>query len=114
MLDSQSNRQLAHKRFPFGACASPKREVRDLIFRMVVENRTRGAPRIHVDLKMPGFRDFGTNNAPMGAESSEGSGAGETVGGFLEQSSGSNCGHGLLLSAEAHLRRAVLLLRDRA
>ena len=32
-----------------------RKEVRDLIFRMVAENRTWGAPRIHGELKMLGF-----------------------------------------------------------
>jgi putative transposase len=31
------------------------RELRELIFRMVAENSNRGAPRIHGELKMPGF-----------------------------------------------------------
>src|ERR1035441_6883698 len=31
------------------------RELRQLIFRMVAENRTWGAPRIHGELKMVGF-----------------------------------------------------------
>jgi repressor of nif and glnA expression len=31
------------------------RELRELIFRMVAENRTWGAPRIHGELKMLGF-----------------------------------------------------------
>jgi putative transposase len=31
------------------------KELRKLIFRMAVENRTWGAPRIHGELKMPGF-----------------------------------------------------------
>ncbi|MGB6693125.1 MAG: IS3 family transposase, partial [Terracidiphilus sp.] len=31
------------------------KELRDLIFRMVAENRTWGAPRIHGELKMLGF-----------------------------------------------------------
>jgi putative transposase len=31
------------------------RELRELIFRMVAENLTWGAPRIHGELKMPGF-----------------------------------------------------------
>src|SRR5580692_9242609 len=39
-------------------CAGRKcvsRELRELIFRMVAENRTWGAPRIHGELKMLGF-----------------------------------------------------------
>jgi repressor of nif and glnA expression len=31
------------------------RELRELIFRMVAENRTWGAPRIHGELRMLGF-----------------------------------------------------------
>jgi transposase InsO family protein len=42
-----------HKARPGRKCVS--RELRELIFRMVVENPTWGAPRIHGELKMLGF-----------------------------------------------------------
>jgi len=47
---------LSRHRTPVGRkCVS--RELRELIFRMVVENPTWGAPRIHGELKMLGFDD---------------------------------------------------------
>jgi len=44
---------LAHRNRAGRKCVS--RELRDLIFRMVAENPTWGAPRIHGELKMLGF-----------------------------------------------------------
>jgi putative transposase len=44
---SRARKQVGRKRLP--------REVRDLIFRMVIENPTWGAPRIHGELLMLGF-----------------------------------------------------------
>jgi putative transposase len=46
-LISRVRRQMGRKRTP--------KEVRELIFRMVVENPTWGAPRIHGELRMLGF-----------------------------------------------------------
>ena len=45
---------LSRRRLRRGRRPTP-REVRDLIFRMVAENRTWGAPRIHGELRMLGF-----------------------------------------------------------
>jgi putative transposase len=45
---------ISRKRFSPGRKPTTK-ELRELIFRMVAENPTWGAPRIHGELKMPGF-----------------------------------------------------------
>jgi hypothetical protein len=45
---------LSRRRTRAGRKCVPK-ELRDLIFRMVAENHTWGAPRIHGELKMLGF-----------------------------------------------------------
>ena len=47
-------RLISRVRRPVGRRPTPK-EVRELIFRMVVENPTWGAPRIHGELRMLGF-----------------------------------------------------------
>src|SRR6266516_3619845 len=47
-------RLISRVRRPIGRRPTPK-EVRELIFRMVVENPTWGAPRIHGELRMLGF-----------------------------------------------------------
>jgi len=47
-------RLISRVRGPVGRRPTPK-EVRELIFRMVVENPTWGAPRIHGELLMLGF-----------------------------------------------------------
>ena len=47
-------RLIAQVRGPVGRRPTPKK-VRELIFRMVVENPTWGAPRIHGELLMLGF-----------------------------------------------------------
>jgi len=42
------------------------RELRELIFRMVAENPTWGAPRIHGELKMPGLQCPSASTPPNG------------------------------------------------
>ena len=61
------------------------KELRELIFRMVAENPTWGAPRIHGELKMLGFEDLGTNRAELDAEGSENSRTRKAVGDILGQ-----------------------------
>jgi hypothetical protein len=63
------------------------RELRGLIFRMVADIPTWGAPRIHGELKMLGFDIFGTNRAALDAASSQESRACKEMGGFSEQPS---------------------------
>lgn len=56
------------------------KELRELIFRMVAENPTWGAPRIHGELTMLGFDVSGT----LGEEGSEESRARKAMDGFSE------------------------------
>jgi hypothetical protein len=57
--------------------------MRDLIFRLVAENRTWGAPRIHGELKMLGF-DISEHSAAMDAEGTQTGRVGEAVENFSE------------------------------
>jgi putative transposase len=76
-------------------------ESRELIFRMVAENPTWGAPRIHGELAMLGFdvseRTVRRSDTP--------------VGGVSQQSSGSHRRDGLLHRSDFDVWCAVLLLR---
>src|SRR5712691_81431 len=56
-LISRVRRQVGRRRTP--------KEVRELIFRMVVENPTWGAPRIHGELRMLGFELIRENHLPL-------------------------------------------------
>jgi hypothetical protein len=51
------------------SCAS--RELRELIFRMVAENRTWGVPRIHGELRMLGLRHLGANCTALDEEGAQ-------------------------------------------
>ena len=46
-----------------------RREVRELIFRIVTENPTWGAPRIYGELQMLGFDSLGAHGFALGATS---------------------------------------------
>ena len=85
------------------------KELRELIFRMVAENPTWGAPRIHGELKMLGF-DISERTVALDAESTTEFGYGKAMGGLSEQSSGSHRCDGFLYRADARVRHAVLLL----
>ena len=85
------------------------KELRELIFRMVGENPTWGAPRIHGELKMLGF-DISERTVALDAESTTEFGYGKAMGGLSEQSSGSHRCDGFLYRADARVRHAVLLL----
>src|SRR5713101_848108 len=74
------------------------KEVRDLIFHMVAENPTWGAPRIHGELLMLGF------------DVSERSRARQTLARLSAQSPRSYRCDGLLHSANDHVRRGLLPL----
>src|SRR5260370_8895057 len=91
------------------------KELRELIFRMVAENLTWGAPRIHGELRMLGFdiseRNIGANGVALDAEGSEECRASEALGGFLGQPPRSDCSDGFLYRADADLRCPALLLR---
>jgi putative transposase len=60
------------------------KELRDLIFRMVAENVTWGAPRIHGELKMLGFDISERSVLRWNAKGSKKPRAGETMGCFPE------------------------------
>src|SRR5882724_1734319 len=91
------------------------KEIRDLIFRMVAENATWGAPRIHGELLMLGFdvseRTISRwmRKAPRDPEPAKRWLA------FVRnhRASRSHCGDGLLHRANDHLRCALLLLCHR-
>ena len=89
------------------------KELRELIFRMVAENPTWGAPRIHGELRMLGFGIsertvlHWMRKAPRSPEPAR------RWATFLGQSPRSHCRHGLLHSANADLWCALLLLRYR-
>jgi hypothetical protein len=89
-------------------------ELRELIFRMVAENPTWGSPRIHGELKMLGF-DVSERTvlrwmrkAPRDREPAKRWAA------FLNNHREAMAAIGLLHPADAHLRRALLLLRHGA
>ena len=63
-------RLLSRVRGPVGRRPTAK-EVRELIFRMVTENPTWGAPRIHGELLMLAF-DIGTDDLPLDETSAKG------------------------------------------
>jgi hypothetical protein len=73
------------------------KEIRDLVFRIVAENPTWGAPRIHGELLMLGFDLSGrTISRWMDATRAEESRTNKALAHLLEKSSGSDCSDGLL------------------
>src|SRR5207249_3100665 len=103
-------RLISRVRRPVGRRPTPK-ELRELIFRMVVENPTWGAPRIHGELRMLGFE---LSERTMDEASTERSSPGQALAGVPAKPSGSDCGHGFLHRANDYLRRALLLLRHQS
>lgn len=63
------------------------KEIRELIFCMVAENPTWGAPRIHGELKMLGFDLSERTVFALDAQSPQESPTGQAMGGLLEQPS---------------------------
>jgi hypothetical protein len=88
------------------------REVRDLIFRMVAENPTWGAPRIHGELLMLGFDVSERSISRWMKRAPREPRPAQRWRAFLAKSQGSDCGHGLLHRANDHLWRALLPLRS--
>src|SRR5437667_11964847 len=86
-------------------------EVRDLIFQMVTENPTWGAPRIHGELLMLGFdvseRTISRwmKRAPKAPDPSQ------AVARLSSKSPGSHCLDGFIRGSDGHVPRALLLLR---
>src|SRR5215467_4791665 len=85
-------------------------EVREPIFRMMAENPTWGAPRIHGELHMLGFQVSERSVSRWDEASSEGSPASPALARLSSESQGSDCGHGLLHRAHDQLGRPLLLL----
>ena len=88
-------------------------ELRELIFRIVAENRTWGAPRIHGELRMLGF-DISERTVLrwMRKASRDPEPARRWTAFLSKQSSRSHCGHGYPYGADASVQRAVLRLCD--
>ena len=85
-------------------------ELRELIFRMVAENPTWGAPRIHGELTMLGFDVSERTCLALDEEGTEKPRAGKAMGCLSEQSSGSHRRDGLLHRAYVEFWNAVPFL----
>ena len=102
-LISGVRRQVGRKRTP--------KEVRELIFRMVVQNPTWGAPRIHGELRMLGFDlsertiSLWMKRAPRDPDQAKRWLA------FLRNHREALAANGFLHCANDHVRRALLLFR---
>ena len=89
------------------------KEARALIFRMVAENPSWGAPRIHGELRKLGFELSEKECLAMDPASPERSRSREAMADVSQESSRSNCCDGLLYSPNAHIWCSVLLFRHR-
>jgi hypothetical protein len=109
-LISRVRRQvpLAPGRFS-GRKQTPK-EIRELIFQMVAENPTWGAPRIHRELRMLGFDLSERTNSRWMKRAPRGPDQAKCWLAFLRNHRESDCRHGFLHFANDHVRRALLLL----
>jgi hypothetical protein len=87
------------------------KELRELIFRMVAENPTLGAPRIHGELRMLGFDISERTVSRWMRKVPRSPELAKRWGGFLGQPPRSDCSDGFLYRADADLRRPALLLR---
>src|ERR1019366_4469509 len=76
------------------------KEIRALIFQMVVENPTWGAPRIHSELLKLGFDLIGTNGFEMGSASPETCGPHEALVDVPAEPSRGHCRDGLFHCAD--------------
>jgi putative transposase len=88
-------RLISSVRKQVGRRPAPK-EVRELIFRMVAENPTWGAPRIHGELLMLGFDLCGENDLSLDETGAERSRASQTLARLHSKPQGGDCGHGFL------------------
>ena len=86
------------------------KEIREAIFKIVAENPTWRAPRIHGEVVMLGFEISERKRRAMDAACSTESPLGTAMDDVLAQSPRSDRRHGLFLSADHHLRSALLLL----
>ena len=88
------------------------KEIRALIFQMVAENPTWGAPRIHGELLKLGFDLSEPTGFEMGSASPETCGPHEALADLPSEPSRGHCRHGFLHCADTDLRHSVLLFRD--
>jgi len=89
-----------------------RREIGELIYRMAAENPTWGAPRIHGELLMLGFKVSEATVSRWLHKTRRNPDLGKRWLTFLKNHRG-HCGDGLLHRADAHVRGSVLLLRHR-
>ena len=88
-------------------------EIRALIFRMVAENPTWGAPRIHGELLKLGFDLSEATVSRVGPESPAKSRSGQALAYISQKPPRSNCGNGLLHCSDTDVRCSVLLFCHR-
>jgi len=96
-------RLISRVRRQVGRRPAPK-EVRELIFRMVVENPSWGAPRIHGELLILGFEVSERTISRWMKESAERSRPRQALASLPSQPSGSDCRHGFLHGANDYVR----------
>src|SRR6266446_10510213 len=101
-LISKVRKQVGRKRL--------SREVRKLIFRMVAENPTWGAPRIHGELLMLGFDVSERTISRWMKRAPRDPRPAERWRAFLENHREAICGDGLLHRAHDHVRHPLLFL----
>jgi hypothetical protein len=88
------------------------KQTRDLIFRIVAENSSWGAPRIHGELLMLGF-DISERTSLDGCAVHQGTRSGEAMAHLPSQSPRSDCRDGFLYGSDDHFRHALLFLCHR-
>jgi hypothetical protein len=88
------------------------KQLRSLIFQMVAENPTWGAPHIHGELLKLGFDVSERTISRWILKSAEESGINTSLEGIPREPSRGYCCHGFLHRPNHHFRRALLLLRD--
>ena len=86
------------------------KEIRNLTFRMVAENPTWGAPRIHGELLMLGFDVSERTISRCMKRAPHRSRTCPALAGLCSQSSRRDCRHGFLHCPDSHVPAAVLLL----
>jgi hypothetical protein len=105
-LISRARRQGGRRQIP--------KQVRALIFRMVAENPTWGAPRIHGELLMLGFDISERTISRWMKRGPRGPGPAKRWLGLPAEPSRGDCRDGFLHRPNDHIRRALRLLRNRS
>jgi hypothetical protein len=106
-------RLLSRGRRPAGRRRISK-EVRDLIYRMVAENPSWGAPRIHGELLMLGFDLSERTISRWMKRAPRGPSSDKTLARFPSQPSGSHCGDGFLHRTNDHFRLSLVIRQNSA